>query len=152
MEIIKFKKPYVSLEYTLLMLKEQAKRSVPFARRFLPAHHMTPAEMFDFLKSEVIYINDPDGVELLQSMPTMFSENNFHGIYGAGDCDCFTLTSLACFAAKGWNNCNVVLVGRDHAAPVHIYSMVNGIAFDLTNATFGKERNYKFKQILPIKL
>lgn len=152
MEIIKFKKDYVSLAHTLIMLREQARRSVPFAKRFLPSGHMTPAELFDFLKSETIYMNDPDGIELLQSMPTLFSQNNFHGIWGAGDCDCFTLTSLACFKAKGMNNCKIVLVGRDAAAPVHIYTMVNGIPFDLTNSTIGVERKYKYKQVLPVNI
>lgn len=131
-------------------MREQARRSVPFARRFLPRGKMTPAELFDYLKSETVYINDPEGIELLQSMPTLFSEKNIHGIYGAGDCDCFTLASLACFKAKRFTNYRIVLVGRSKSAPVHIYSELNGKPFDLTNNTYGAERNYPFKQVLPI--
>ena len=152
MKILKFKQPYTSLEHTLIMLREQARRSVSFAEQFLPAGRMKPAELFDFLKGETVYINDPAGTELLQSMPTLFSENNVHGIYGAGDCDCFTLTSLACFKAKGYKDFQIVLVGRDKAAPVHIYSMLEGTPFDLTNSTLGAERSYPYRQILPVSL
>lgn len=114
---------------------------------------MRPAEVFDFLKSEVVYKHDPPGVELLQSMPTLFSEDNVHGIYGAGDCDCFTTASLASLCVKGYNSgLGIYLVGRSKDAPVHIYAAIHSIPFDLTNNKLGQERHYPYKQFLPVRL
>lgn len=147
---MKYKVPYHSLERTLLALKAQAYESVDFCKHFLPNGKMNPREVFNFLKREVVYYNDPEGIELLQSTKTLFSEDNYHGIYGAGDCDCFTLTALAALHCKGYRDIGIYLVGRSKDAPVHIYAAVNKIPFDLTNGEMGKERNYPFKQYLQV--
>lgn len=148
---MKYKILYPGLDRVLLALKAQAKESVPFARSFLPDGEMSPGEIFNFLKGEVMYMNDPDGIELLQSTKTLFTEQNIHNIYGAGDCDCFTITALACLYAKGYRDIGIYLVGRSPSSPVHIYAAVYSIPFDLTNDRLGQERNYPYKQHLQVK-
>jgi len=150
---MKLTKPYDSLEDTLLMLKKQVRDSVPFAAKVLPAGRMTPEAIFRWLKSRVIYCNDPDGVELLQSMPTLLSYNNRHGVPGCGDCDCFTISALACLIAKGYgDSVGIYLVGRSKQAPVHIYAAIFHKPFDLTNNNLGQERGYPYKQYLDFRL
>lgn len=113
---------------------------------------MTPREIFDFLRGEVVYTSDPEGIELLQSMQTLFGTGNKHGIYGAGDCDCFTIAALASLIAKGYApGLKIVLVGRSKVAPVHIYCSVFGVPFDLTNNKIGKERPYPYQQSLDFR-
>jgi hypothetical protein len=95
---------------------------------------------------------DPQGTELLQSMPSMFSSKNKHGIYGAGDCDCIVIAALACLEVKNFKKKGIVLAGRSRTTPVHIYNYVNGVPMDLTNEHFNKERKYAFRQWLPVNL
>lgn len=149
---MKYKILYPGLEPVLLALKEQVRDSLKFARHFLPPGAMTPAEIFVFLKNETVYRNDPDGIELLQSMQTVFTEENVHGLYGAADCDCMTICSLASLYVKGYRNIGIYLVGRSPSAPVHIYAAVYGVPFDLTNKKIGQERKYPYRQYLAFKL
>lgn len=133
-------------------MKIQIIDSVNFAQSFLPFGKMSIEDIFNFLKKEVTYTSDPKDVELLQSMETLFTWENVHGVYGAGDCDCFTIASIASLYAKGYRDLEVVLAGRSINYPVHVYSKVNGISFDLTNKEIGKIRPYTFLQALKIKL
>lgn len=98
----------------------------------------------------VVYKLDPRGNELLQTMQTMM-EGDYYGTPGAGDCDCFTITMLACnevqpYKCRQW----VMLAGREKSNPVHIYSGVDwkgqSIALDLTNQAAGYERPYPLTQ------
>lgn len=148
---MEFKIKYPGLSETLRYLKAQAKLSIPFAADFLPAGHMTPEEVFNFLKGEVIYFNDPYRTELLQKMPTLFGENNQHNIYGAGDCDCFTIAALASLYAKGYRDLGIRLASYSINNPTHIYAVVNNQAFDLTNKKFDTERPYRYFQTIPVK-
>lgn len=111
-------------------------------------------QLFKVLKSCTTFEHDPKDIELIQSAQTLF-HNNFHGMPGAGDCDCFTVLACACFIANGWGEFDIVLAGRKKSYPVHIYTQVNDgsgmIPFDLTEAFIGSERKYPLKQILPIK-
>ena len=150
---MKLRRKYVDLNDTLRHLKIQVEDSIDFACDYLPSLEMTPREIFNHLKKDIVYVSDPPGVELIQSMPTMLSYLNPHNIYGAGDCDCFTVTASACLMACGYP-VNIALVGRSQDNAVHIYCMTGKrapvVPFDLTNARYGEERPYPYKQTLPL--
>lgn len=149
------KTEYISLAHALIHLKKQVIESIPFARKHVP-QMQNPEQLFYWLKQRVIYKRDPDEIELFMTMQTMFAGTRT-GTPGAGDCDDFTITALACLIAKGFNNVQVILVGRSKSNPVHIYAGVvynnKQYVFDLTNRSFNYERdNYKFKQVLQFKI
>lgn len=87
-------------------------------------------------------------------MQTLF-ENNYHGISGAGDCDCFVITATACFIVSGLP-CQIVLAGNKPDSYTHIYNRVKDfqewINFDLTNPHFDTERAYKYKKIFDVEV
>lgn len=144
---------YVDINDTLKGFKIQVEDSLDFASDYLPSLDMTPREIYRLLKKEVVYINDPPGVELIQSMSTLFSFNNPHNIYGAGDCDCFSVAASACLLVCG-HPVDIALVGRNPENAVHIYCMTGiyspVVPFDLTNQRYGQERKYAYKQVLPL--
>jgi len=80
--------------------------------------------------------------------------DNWHGMPGAGDCDCFTIAATSCFIVNSIP-CEIVLAGNVKDEPTHIYNYCkygnNWIAFDLTEPNFGQERPYKYKEILKIQ-
>jgi len=143
--------PYKNLAHTLKMMARQVAESVEFADRFLP-YHTTPQEIWSILKDNLIYRNDPPGVELLQSFPSLMNDN-YWGTPGAGDCDCFTIAALACAAARDIP-ARVVIVGNNAEAPTHIYCqyLVNGryIDFDLVSSDYGTTKPYKYRQTLKL--
>ena len=145
---------YKNLNHALRLFKKQVTESIPYALEELPKFD-SPQEAFKYLRKLVTYKKDPQGVELFQTLPTLI-ENNFHGITGAGDCDCFTIAALATLIANGFTDCGIVLVGRSPLNPVHIYAYVdvNGKReyFDLTNRTYNYERPYPYRQEIPYKL
>lgn len=147
--------PYISLNHALKLFRQQVIESIPYALEEFPPFS-TPEAAFNYLKARTTYKKDPRTRELFQCLPTLM-ENNFHGIVGAGDCDCFTIAALAVLAANGFET-GIVLAGRKPAPfnPVHIYAYVmdNGERkiFDLTNASYGYERFYPYKQSIPLKL
>jgi hypothetical protein len=112
-----------------------------------------PVSMFYGLKQLIKYHNDPPGVELLQSVPTLF-ENNYWGISGAGDCDCFSILVLSMACVHNFGPQRVVLCGRSKMAPVHIFTQlkVNGTwkTLDLTRPLYNTHKPYKFYQHLPV--
>jgi hypothetical protein len=148
--------PYKSLSDTLLGMKTQVRDSLEFADEFLPKRKMTPAEIYSYLKRHVIYFNDPHDRELLQSMPTLFSQKNIHHIYGAGDCDCFTIAALACLFARGHDENFLVISGRNRINAVHVYckTIFKGKkkTLDLTNHRYDYERFYPYTQELKMSL
>lgn len=150
---MKLKKKYKDLNDTLHHLKLQIVESIPFAEQYLPDQDLTPKEIFKILKKDTVYINDPPGVELIQSMATMMSYSNPHNVWGAGDCDCFTVTASACLLSRGYP-VDIVLVGRNRDNAVHIYNYTGihnpVICFDLTNPRYGMERFYPYKQKIPL--
>ena len=150
---MELKKKYKDLDDTLFHLKLQVKHSLPFARIVVP-EFSHPEELFDWLKKRVTYKNDPPSTELLQSMQTLLS-GNYWGIKGAGDCDCFTIATLASAIVNGWDDLYIVLVGRQKSHPVHIYSVIywkgERMVIDLTNKNFNQERDsYKYFQEIPV--
>src|SRR6478609_83823 len=150
---MQFKRPYKDINDTLHYLKVQVVESIPFAYEVCPAFE-NPEQLFNWLKKRVKYRNDPKGVELLQTMQTMFL-GKFWGVPGAGDCDCFVITTLACMISQGWENLYIALVGRKKRYPVHIYVVIEWKGerkvFDLTNPKYGQERQtYNYIQEIPV--
>jgi len=140
--------PYRNLEHTLKSLKIQVVDSLPFLPSYIPSYIQTPQELFSFLKSKVNYTSDPKNTELLQMVPTLMERG------GRGDCDCFTILTLAACHYLNFKPTYVALVGRSVKTPSHIYSEVYDpikkkiCAMDLTNPVYCMERNYNYKQRL----
>ena len=140
-----------SIEQTMQAIQIQIADSIDFAREWLGGVR-EPTKIWRMLKMSTTYKNDPRGVELLQTFQTMML-NNYHGIPGAGDCDCFTIAATACFLASN-NRCEIILAGQYNDEYSHIYNRVfyggNYTAFDLTQPIFGSERNYKYKKVFSV--
>jgi hypothetical protein len=146
--------PYKNLKHTLQSLKVQVEDSLPYVEDFVPDTIQNPEELFYFLKDLVTYKKDPKGRELLQTVQTLLTNNNWHGIPGHGDCDCFTILALAACQDLGFQPQQVALVGNSKFSPSHIYSLVYDhrkkkmCSMDLTNPYYDMERPYKYKQTL----
>lgn len=142
---------YKSLIHTLRALKNQALEGVNYMKKKIPSYIERPSDLYYYLKDNVTYKHDPKGIELIHT-PQSFFEDNYHGKSGAGDCDDFTATSIAALKAIGTpeGKIKVVLTGRNSKVPRHIYLSVNNTPFDLTNDLFGEERNYPYKQEIPL--
>jgi hypothetical protein len=144
--------PYDDINQTLRGISTQINDSLDYCLNDMPSFK-NPETMFNFLKLNTTYKNDPKGIELLQSVPTLF-DNNFWGKPGAGDCDCFTILVCAMAWAQGWQDQEIVLAGRTKKNPTHIYSTItrNGKTdvLDLTEPYFNMERKYKYKQHIKI--
>lgn len=146
-------KEYDSLEDTLLLLKQQVADSLHYARKIIPEFD-DAEDLFYWMKERVVYVEDPKGIELLQSFKT-FVKGSRTGVPWSGDCDCFTIAALSGLIVNDLVPCQVILVGRNSESPVHIYAGVgdDAVPFDLTNEEFGYERDeYRFKQVLPFSL
>lgn len=146
---------YQNLNHALKLFKVQVLEGIPYAQTECPKFE-TPEQAFEWLKLRTKYKNDPKGTELFQTLPTLL-ENNFHGITGHGDCDCFTIAILSILAANKFKNIGIVLVGRNTFNPVHIYAYcVNDKGekqyLDLTNKYFDQTRYYPYKQEIPFNL
>jgi len=142
---------YKDINQVLNGMRRQIIDSLDYCVNELPSFD-NPRQLFDFCRNSTHYHLDPKGVELLQSVPTLY-DNNYWGRSGSGDCDCFTILTIALCIAQGWNDNFIVLVGRKKVAPVHVYSAVkfNGDMYylDLTNPYMNIERDYKYKQLVP---
>ncbi len=148
---MRLKVPYKNLNHTIQMIGKQIEESIPYAETFVPVN-CTPKELFWILRQNTSYVNDPPGVELLQSMPSLF-EDNYHGKPGAGDCDCFTITTVACCLVANIP-VRMVVVGNSLSAPSHIYAEVldNGkwTPFDLVNSLYGHTKSYSYKKVIDV--
>lgn len=144
--------PYKDINQTMQGIRTQVIDSLEYCVNEMP-RFSDPAEMWRILKQMIVYKHDPPGIELLQSVPTLF-ENNYWGIVGAGDCDCFSILVLAMCTANGWNDQQIVLAGRSKQAPVHIWTRVKfndqWFDMDLTQPAFNYPRSYKFVQYLNV--
>jgi len=73
---------------------------------------------------------------------------------GRGDCDCFTILTLASCKFLNFGPQYVALASNMKKGPTHIYSEVfdgdkdRVCAMDLTNPDYDTERPYRFKQRL----
>lgn len=143
---------YRSLSHTLECLKQQAIDSLPYMQDYIPENISSPEQLFYFLKSITKYKKDPNGIELLQTVPTLMDMG------GKGDCDCFTILVLAANKFLGFGPQYVKLVGKSKSNPTHIYSTVYDkvrgkvCAMDLTNSFYCMERPYNNQQILKVNL
>ena len=149
------KKRYSDINDTLKHIRLQIEESKPFAASFVPKCK-SPTDLFFYLKPYLKYKHDPKGIELLQSMPTLI-KNNYYGVSGCGDCDCFSIAAVASCLVQNWKNCEmwIKLAGRNKYTPVHIWSGVTkdgkDYAMDLTNPIPNYERNYPYIQKLYLK-
>ena len=148
-------KKYVDLNDVMRHIRLQIEESIPFAESYVPQFR-SPIDLFHWLKPQLKYRKDPQGKELLQSFPTLI-KNNFYGISGTGDCDCFSIAMCSATAIQQWKGMKVwiKLAGRNRSQAVHIWSGVdiNGKSYplDLTNPTPLYERNYQYIQKLYLK-
>ncbi len=74
--------PYTDINATMKGIRIQVIDSLDFCVNEMPTFQ-DPAQMFRALKNMVVYKNDPPGIELLQSVPTLFNYN-YWNIPGAG--------------------------------------------------------------------
>lgn len=137
-----------SFDQVMAYFKIQVVDSLPFAFRVVPVFDH-PEDLFYWLKDRTKYRNDPKGVEFFQTLQTLFKNG------GCGDCDCFTIATVACMVKNGWKDFNVVLVGRSKSYPVHIYTDIvwagRRYVLDLTNPRFNMERFYPYRQRVPVR-
>ena len=149
---MQLKEKYTTLQRTLDCMQLQIDESLSFARNFVPRGE-TPRSLFALLKAHTTYRHDPPGVELLQSMPTLM-HNNFYGIPGAGDCDCFTITTVACCKVENIP-VRIVIVGNTEKNPTHVYAEVmdrgRWVAFDLVNDFYGETKKYRYLSRIKVK-
>jgi hypothetical protein len=140
--------PYTNINATMEGIRTQVLDSLFYCKNEMP-RFKDPESMFNNLRQMITYKNDPPGVELLQTVGTLFNDN-YHGIPGAGDCDCFSILVLSMCAVHGWNDQRIILAGRTKLAPVHIWTQVkfNGVWYDmdLTQTYFNTSRKYKYIQ------
>jgi hypothetical protein len=143
--------PYKSLIHTLRSLKDQSLEGVDYMKKQLPSYLSEPRDLFYYLKDRVTYKSDPKGIELIHSPQTLF-EDNYHKKPGSGDCDDFSMLSIAALKAMGIPEAQikVCLTGQNKNVPRHIYLSVKNTPFDLTNDLYGEERSYPYKQEIPL--
>jgi len=157
---MELREPYTDINRTVNMLREQVIDSIPTAVEVCPKMRH-PEELFKWLRLNTSYKNDPEGYELIQSMNTLLTtyEHRSGHVYGPGqgDCDCFTVTTLACLYVQGeaWQkDFGFYLLGRSKKAPVHIYSYVNWkgeeLVMDLTRPYINDARHYPRYQKIPL--
>lgn len=146
------KERYTNLARTMEAMQLQIEDSLDYAREFVP-RGTGPSQMFWLLKQHTTYRHDPPGVELLQSMPTMM-ENNYWGVPGAGDCDCFTIAAVACCAVEKIP-VRICLVGNSHHSPTHVYAEVmdrgRWVPFDLVAPFYGEVKKYRYLSVIKVK-
>jgi hypothetical protein len=148
-------KKYISLNDCLKHIRLQIEDSIDFQKTFVPQTN-DPATLFNWVKPFLKYRRDPKDRELLQSAETLIY-NNYYGISGTGDCDCFVIFFVSACMVQKWKNKKIwiKLAGRDRQAPVHIWSGIdiNGKEYpmDLTNPLPMQERDYQYIQKIYLK-
>ena len=148
-------KRYDDLNDVLRHIRLQIEESIPFAQSYVPSFN-SPVDLFHWMKPQLHYRKDPAGKELLQSFPTLI-KNNYYGIPGTGDCDCFSIAMCSASAVQNWKGMKVwiKLAGRNKANAVHIWSGVDidgkSYPLDLTNPVPLYERDYQYVQKLYLK-
>jgi len=149
-DTLTLKIPYPGLKKTILYLVNQSAISVKYcAQRWGTKNDLN--EIWNIGKTNLIYENDKNNIEQIQSVGTLF-ENNIHGRSGMGDCDCFTVFGIAMLAANGYDidNTKIILQGNKPGAPSHIFLSYEDKFFDFTEPLYNSNRNYKFYQIVNI--
>jgi hypothetical protein len=145
------------LELVLTYLLDQVNISIPYcAQKFGTNNNLT--EIWAIGKRYLVYHQDDKNIEQIQSVGTLF-ENNIHGKSGHGDCDCFTVFTLAMLLAN-WKSCNIkrcaiVLQGNSKEVPSHILTAVytkdnECIYIDFTEKNLNQIRKYNYLQIIKL--
>jgi hypothetical protein len=148
------KRRYKDINDTMRAIKTQIIDGMQFAVTKTP-EFKTPEELWNWLKPQLTYEDDPQGTELLQCIQTLLTNKNHHGKKGRGDCDCFSIACCTLMIANDWDNINVVLAGRTKKNPVHIYMEIQfkgkWYTLDFTNKRFNTERPYPLTQRIPVQ-
>ena len=140
------------------MIRQQIIDSIPYAYENCPRFD-NPEQLFKWLRSITKYKSDPLGYEFIQEMETLFSnfKHRTGQVYriGEGDCDCFTVTAVACMYVQGWiSDFGFALAGRSKRQPVHIYAYVvykgDFYVFDLTQPYINRVNEYPITQYLKL--
>jgi hypothetical protein len=136
---------YKSLHDTLNQLDKQVAVSVPFASDFCANVNPDCHSLFRFLKTQLTYRDDPPGIELIQSMPSLFL-NNYYGVPGMGDCDCFTVTACASMIALGMQTGYTIYGNGQYPTHIAADCYENGVRtiFDLVAPDLGMVKNYRW--------
>lgn len=144
--------PYPGVNKSLPYLKKQVLHSVIWCNKNTPPLK-TPLEIWNYCKSRYTFKNDPVGVELFQTVPTLLS--NKVTPPGHGDCDDATIFVLTLMFINGLEG-GFVLAGRHTVSPSHIYAYCDyqgkRYILDLTNKKFNYERYYPYKQYIPLTI
>jgi len=142
---------YKSLEDVLYQIVTIARKGVSYMGKKIPSYIRNEEQLFYYLSSITSYRDDPPNTELLQSPQSLF-KNNYWGLPGTGDCDCFTILLIASLLSMGASrhSIEIVLAGNTRNTPKHIYITYNGTPMDLTNTYFNYERDYPYLQHIPI--
>jgi hypothetical protein len=149
--------PYPGLKKTLKYLLDQSLISIDYCiDRF--GTDNTIKDIWQIGKNNLTYVNDAYKIEQIQSVGTLF-ENNIHDIPGAGDCDCFTVYTIAMLLASNYptKNIFIVLQGNKKDAPSHILTAYidektgEKYYLDFTQPMFNTVRTYKFYDVINIK-
>lgn len=140
-----------TLADVIYYMREKVKESIPYAKSYCPKSS-SPEDLFYKIKMTLTYYPDGFNRELLQSMQTLY-DYNFHGISGAGDCDCFTVTGLACLLVNGYKPLYIVLAGYDANKPCHVFGGLGTgndfKKFDLCAPYYNHSKKYNwYKKIL----
>lgn len=152
---LEFKRKYKNINDTLFWLIQQSLVSIPYCIENF-GNNNSLRDIWAIGKANLIYRNDAPGIEQLQSAGTLF-ENNIHNIPGAGDCDCFTIFTIAMALASGVNekDINIFLQSNSKKYPSHILTAFNigsdYIYIDFTQPSYNTIRKYNYQQIIPIE-
>lgn len=147
--------PYPGLKKTLKYLLDQSIISVNYCSDRWGQNNSI-RDIWHIGKTNLIYMNDAEQIEQIQSVGTLF-ENNIHNVSGAGDCDCFSVFCIAMLLASGYDTKNIfiILQGNKTGAPSHIliaYKENEQTTYlDFTQQHFNTIRSYKYYDIINIQ-
>lgn len=146
-----------NLKQVLGYLVQQANISVPYCAERWGTQN-TVNDIWNIGRRYLVYHSDDEEIEQIQSVGTLF-EDNIHGASGHGDCDCFTVFTLAMLMAN-WDACNIdgcaiVLQGNKRSVPSHILVAVypnskEHIFIDFTEPNLNQVRKYNYLQFVEL--
>ena len=152
---IQFREKYKDLNTTLFWLVQQALESIDYCSERWGTNNDLE-KIWTIGKFNLRYHKDKKGVEQIQSVGTLM-ENNIHGKTGSGDCDCFTVFTIAMMLANRYdpNDIYIVLQGREKNRAVHIFTAYKKgnrefLYLDFTEPHFNTKRKYNYIEFVPI--
>lgn len=133
---------YNDLAQVKRLINLKIAESMPFAANFVPSYIQSAQDCFMWLKTKTVYQLDPPNFELLQSFQSLIHDN-YHGIPGAGDCDCLTIAGAATLATRKKAIPYKVVYSGNGKNPTHVFLYADGVPFDLTHNRMGEVSPYK---------